>query len=245
MMEETQAYSQEPLPSFRSSATDAFKAIIETPNWVGNLLWLTIAGVASSILVGQIAAFGYGVELLRRRAGRPEMPNHDVDSDRLGDYLSQGIWPFLVALVIQFGTSMVLALPFGLRFVVGLLAMGDIVGLGAVVLAPIVIVASLLASILTVPFVLRAMICQDFVKAFDLGWAIHFVKLMVGEMILSGIIFFVLAWLLNLAGALACCVGVFVTSGWVLGATMHLGAQLYEVYLSRGGEPVPEPTLNS
>ena len=68
---------------------------------------------------------------------------------------------------------------------------------------------------------------------------------MVGEMILSGIIFFVLAWLLNLAGALACCVGVFVTSGWVLGATMHLGAQLYEVYLSRGGEPVPEPTLNS
>lgn len=91
MMDETQAYSPEPLPSFRSSATDAFKAIIETPNWVGNLLWLTIAGVASSIFVGQIAAFGYGAELLRRRAGRPDMPNHDIDSDRLGDYLSQGI----------------------------------------------------------------------------------------------------------------------------------------------------------
>ncbi len=97
------------------------------------------------------------------------MPNHDIDSDRLGDYLSQGIWPFLVVLVIQFGTSMALALPFGLLFVVGFLTMGDIVGLGAMVLALLVSVASLLASILTVPFVLRAMICQDFVKAFDLG----------------------------------------------------------------------------
>ena len=53
------------------SATRAMKSVVDSPNWPSNLLWLTIAVLLQSVVVGQIFIFGYGAELIRERAGFP------------------------------------------------------------------------------------------------------------------------------------------------------------------------------
>ena len=41
------------------------------------------------------------------------------------------------------------------------------------------------------------------------------------------------------AGMLICCIGTIFTAGFVAIAGAHLDWQLYELYLARGGEPIP------
>jgi hypothetical protein len=41
------------------------------------------------------------------------------------------------------------------------------------------------------------------------------------------------------AGLLLCCVGILPATALILVAQYHLFYQLYELYLQRGGEPIP------
>ncbi|MEM7478021.1 MAG: DUF4013 domain-containing protein [Planctomycetota bacterium] len=241
MLEETVGYEQGPMPEFKSSPMAAFQAIWDSHNRVNNLLWLTICSVATSFIIGNIAILGYGSDVLKARSGRPEHPNQDVDPERLGDYLSNGLWPFLVSFVIQFAVGALISVPFGIMVFVASLLLGDAAPVVFLLSFPLMIILSIVISIYSVPFVLRCMICQDFAQAFDLGWARTFVGLMWKEMVSSGIAFMLLAIVLNLFGVLACGIGLFVTNGITMGAAMHLLAQWYEIYLSRGGEPVLSP----
>lgn len=53
------------------SAARAIKSIFNGRNWTSNLLWLTIAALLQSVIVGPILMFGYGASLLQARAGLP------------------------------------------------------------------------------------------------------------------------------------------------------------------------------
>ncbi len=237
---------QATLPPFKSSPVQAIQAVVSSANWVGNLLWLSLAVLASSIFVGQIAIFGYGVELLERRAGRPENPSEDIDSERIGDYITKGIWPFLVHMVVQLIVSIVVMIPI---FIImgGTMAVGSAIGgeegmaLSSIASLPLIVVISVLANVLTVPFLIRAMICQDFMKSLDLGWALGFVRLMFWEVVISGLIFGILGFAVVLAGLAVFCVGYIPAVGLLMGGAMNLCAQWYEIYLSRGGVPAPWP----
>ena len=109
----------ETLPPFRSSAFDALNRVVQSPNWVANVLWLTLAGLTSGVFIGHIALLGYGADILGFRAGRPENPPHDINPDRLGDYITRGLWPFLVSFVVQTVLSMVLFAPLGMLIALG------------------------------------------------------------------------------------------------------------------------------
>ncbi len=232
------------LPTFKSSPIRAFQAVFDSPNWVGNLLWLSLAFVAQCVFIGQIGLFGYGSELLLTRAGRPENMSPDIDSNRLGDYISAGLWPFVVSLVVQFAISFVMIVPI-LIVVFGGLAMGAAIGgedgaaASFILTLPIIFMIAIFFSVLSVPFLIRAMVCQDFVKSLDLGWAIGFVKLMFWEIVVSFILFWLLALVVIVMGLALLCVGYIPAAGLAAGAMMNLLAQWYEIYLSRGGEPAP------
>lgn len=233
-------------PPFKSSPVQAIRSVISSPNWGNNVLWLSIASLTSGFFVGQIGLFGYGTDLLKARAGRPENPKPDIDSNRLGDYISMGIWPFLVQFVAQMVASFVIMIPLMIvvfLFIgVGAAAGGDAgAALAPLLMVPAMMLLTLLVNIITVPFITRAMVTQDFVKAFDFGWAMNYVKIMFSEIAISGFIFGLLAALIGLAGMAFFCVGYIPAIGIVMGAMMHLIAQWYEIYLSRGGEPAPEP----
>src|SRR5262249_61650211 len=67
-----------------------------------------------------------------------------------------------------------------------------------------------------------------------------FLRRMLKEQILS--LLFLMGWGLLLAplGYLACCVGIVVVAAFLSLAQHHLKYQMYELYLSRGGQPIPE-----
>lgn len=236
-------YHEGLLPPFRSSASKAFKAVLETPNWVANLLWLSLAAMLSSVLIGQIAIMGYGTEILERRSGRPENPGTEIDSNRLGDYINKGVWPFLVQFVVQIAASFLMSIPamvlFGIVAAVGAASEEAAAGALFLVMIPGMILLTVFVNIFTVPFVIRGMVAQDFAQAFDFGWCLNFTKMMWGEIIISSILFAILAMLVSIAGLIACFVGIIPASGLVAGAAVNLLGQWYEIYLSRGGPPVP------
>jgi len=184
--------------------------------------------------------------LIEKRAGRPGGGTSDIDSERLGDYISKGVWPFFVQLVMQFAVVIIIGIP---AIVVLLLGIGLGAGVGGdtglavalVVGYPVFLGTVFLASLCSTPFVIRSMVCQDFQQSFDFGWSLGFVKIMFGEILLSSIVFAVLSVLLIILGIACCGVGYIPALGLIMGGMMNLMAQWYEIYLSRGGMPAPSP----
>ncbi len=230
------------MASIQAFGTAAFGSVFQSPNWGINVLWLTIAALAQSVFVGQIGLFGWGAEQLSARSGRPEIPVPDIESGRLGDYISRGVWPFLVYFVVQLVGGLLMAVP-----LVGLVLLAAALGgdggppalaIGVLPLALCLVVA---LGIVSVPFLIRAMLCQDFSQSFDVAWVRQFVTIMFWDMLLGGIAFGFISAGVLMIGALMLCVGYLPAIGIVNGAGMNLCAQWYEVFLDRGGEPVPGP----
>lgn len=229
-------------PSITVSVSRAIKSIFNGPNWASNLLWLTLAAVLQSFVIGSVFMFGYGACLLKARAGLPGRDSPDIDSNQLGDYFLQGLWPFLVYLVSSMIVSVVITVP--LMILVAIImavasSLGDAGGiLVLILLIPLTLAVSIPMAILLGPITIRAMICQDFQKSFDFGWCVSFIKLTFLEVAISTILFLLMAMGIYLAGIAMFCVGIFPALGLLGGAAMHLLAQWYELFLSRGGEPV-------
>ncbi len=226
----------------------AIKSVFSGPNWSSNLLWLTLAAVLQSFVIGSVFMFGYGASLLKARAGLPGRDSPDIDSNQLGDYFMQGLWPFLVYLVSSMIVSVIITVPLMISVAV-LMAVassfGDAGGILVVILfIPLILVVSIAIPILLGPITIRAMICQDFQKSFDFGWCVSFIKLTFREVAISAVLFLVMGMGIYLAGIAMFCVGIFPALGLLSGAAMHLLAQWYELFLSRGGEPV-QPAIDS
>jgi hypothetical protein len=92
---------------------------------------------------------------------------------------------------------------------------------------------------LLTPLVLRASITQDFGQSFNFTFVKRFVTLVWKEILLSSLFQIVVSMVLVCLGALALCVGMYFALVPVYFCWMHLQKQLYRLYLSRGGEPVP------
>ena len=89
------------------------------------------------------------------------------------------------------------------------------------------------------PLVLRASITQDFGQSFSFPFVKRFVTVMWKEILLSSVFQIVAGTVLICIGALALCVGMYFALVPAYFCWMHLQKQLYRLYLSRGGEPVP------
>ena len=236
------------LPEFQSSPWRAVQSVVSTPQWPMNLLWLTIAVLLQSVFIGQIALLGYAVDLFRARSGRPENPTPDISADRFGDYIEQGIWPFVVLLVTQLALAFVLSVPLVvIAILVSVLVASlgpdgqTIASIGIALLVPLCWVLIAVVNVCTVPFLIRSIVCRDFAQSFDFAWAREFLRLMFWEMFWSGIRMLFLTIGLAVLGLLLLCVGYLPALGWISGAWIHLLAQWYERYLSLGGDPVTFP----
>jgi hypothetical protein len=121
----------------------------------------------------------------------------------------------------------------------------EVVLIAVIPMAMIMLGLGVLVTMFVVPFIIRAQITQDFASSFDIGWCIGFVKLMFGQLLIQGILFYLASMLLLVAGLLVCFVGYIPAAGWVFGASQHMLAQFYEAYLSRGGKPVEGPIIEA
>jgi hypothetical protein len=227
----------------------AYLFLFSSPKWFINLL---VGMLAPQVpVVGEMVQLGYEFDIIEAMHLHGEDRYPDFDVNRLMDYLVRGAWPYLVQLIVLVPAFLLWAL-LGGGCMVGLAmafasssngapdAAMVIIGLCIAGSCLILLLATLLLSLLILaPLILRAGLCQDFMAAFSWHFVRDFARRVWLEIILATIFFSVSATVLGTVGLLLCGVGIFPALGLIQFAQCHLLHQLYEVYLKRGGTPIP------
>jgi hypothetical protein len=225
--------------NYQASLSDFFKP----PKWMMNLLLAGLSGLIP--LIGPIIIKGWLITgFWGRDDERPEtFP--EFDFNHFGKYLERGLWPFLVTFVASLGLSMLLAI-----FIVPMVMLMTLVSAGAhdnscigafiaLFMCFFYLLAAVVIVFLLTPLTLRASMTQDFAQSFDLAFVKRFVSLMWKEIVLSSLFVVGASILISCAGLLLFCIGVWFAAVPIYFCWMHLYKQLYRLYLSRGGEPIP------
>lgn len=236
--------------NYTASVSDFFKS----PKWMMNLL---LGGVCVLIpIVGPMVVMGWLITGFWARQDENCATFPDFDFSNFGKYLERGLWPFLVVFVVSIAFSIVmvpltwvLMIP---AMLVGGLSSGDhantssCLGFIAMILMMLFFAVMIFAMMLVlVPLKIRASLTQDFAKSFDVGFVKQFLALTWKEIVLSSLFVMITGVLFVCLGMIVLCVGMYFALVLVYFSWTHLNKQLYTLYLSRGGEPVPlSPKLN-
>ena len=212
--------------------------------------WLKNAVLVSVLMLipvlNQLVIYGYSyeiTELLHRRQGGPYPL---VDYKRFAAYATRGVWPFIVALMVQTGVVPFVVVLLDGTMVGSMAAIGANQSLGmiiAAVLVPLAMVAFftliLSMAVALTPFLLRGGLSQDFAHTFHFRWTKDFLRKMWLETILVNLFVMLASLVLMPLGCLACGYGMLLVAVLFSIVGAHLNWQLYELYLARGGEPIP------
>jgi len=222
---------------------DAYRFPFSSPKWLQNVLIACVCVIVP--LPGYLVLYGYLFEVIEALHHDRERTYPDFDFNRILPYLVRGAWPFLVQLVLGLPLMIVLGVMYAVIMAIGIAAGGDGGQPPAVlvVLVPIFFVSALLLIVLTaliaMPLTLRAGLSQDFKSAFSLDFLRDFLDRVWPQLVLTWLFSIVSGLLVQMAGALVCCIGLYPAGAVVWFAQLHLWYQLYELYLERGGTPIP------
>jgi hypothetical protein len=211
----------------------AYRYIFENPRWVTNVLLFAVCCLIP--VVGGIAALGYGYDVLASLIRRRRRTYPDFEFGRFGDYLGRGIWPFLMQLLLEVPILIVLQV---LVFILVFTMPRVFFSLGPV---PNIVYALVLAALgfLLMPLCLRAGVS----RSLDLGGSFGFARDFFGRVGLQALLVYLFLMVTGSAvlflGIILCCVGMLPAFAILTLAQMQLASQLYQVYLARGGEPIP------
>ncbi|MEO7097980.1 MAG: DUF4013 domain-containing protein [Luteolibacter sp.] len=228
--------------NYTASITDFFKS----PKWGMNLLLAAICFIIPAI--GPIVLQGWHITgFWAQRDERDPAKFPAFDFQYFGKYLERGIWPFLVSLVATFAFMAAMVVLIVLPLILsGLLVTHSengthnefsiVMMVSMFVIYPI---ALLIFYLIMTPLMLRASITQDFVQSFNLGFMKSFVSLMLMELIVTTLFMIGVGIVVMILTVVTCYIGGLFSFPVFLYGWHHLQKQLYLLYLSRGGEPVP------
>lgn len=228
-----------------ASVSDFFKS----PKWMMNLL---LGGVCLLIpLVGPVVVLGWLITGFWARQDQNFETFPPFDFAHFGKYLERGLWPFLVSFVVGLLTVPVIwIVTIPTMFVTGISAghnkdLGCLGGLALMMMVVFIFLIVFVMMLVMTPLKLRAALTQDFAQAFDFGFVKRFMTLTWKEIVLSSLFVLVVSILFGCLGLIVFCVGVYFATVLTYFSWTHLYKQLYALYLSRGGEPIPvSPKLN-
>jgi hypothetical protein len=228
--------------------TDSISDFFKSPKWMMNLL---LGGVCVLIpIVGPMVVLGWLITGFWARQDENFATFPDFDFSHFGKYLERGLWPFLVAFVVSSVFSIVLV-PLIWLFMIPMMVVGGMSSgheanagtcFGAVAMIVMILMVMVLVfalMLLLVPLKIRASLTQDFAKSFDFGFVKRFLALTWKETLLSSLFVMIAGSLLICLGMFVLCVGMYFATVVVYFSWTHLHKQLYALYVSRGGEPVP------
>jgi len=119
----------------------------------------------------------------------------------------------------------------------------DAMTISMLILIPILFLGffalSIVMNIAFTPLMIRAGLTQDFRASFDFPWIKDFIRKMWYDTFLALLFLMGVAMLASLLGLLACFVGIYPATAAMSLVQGHLYLQLYQLYLARGGEPIP------
>ena len=218
-----------------------FQYVFDSPKWMGNLLAAIICILVP--VVGPIVLLGYGFVIIEALHRRKDSLYPDFDTDQLSDYLTRGLWPWIVAVIARLPLIFLAVLLYVFMFAGMIFASENGGVLVVLLLFCVFFVAILLLSMLLgfvlIPLVLRAGLMQDFREAFSWAFVKDFLARTWLEILLVQLFFLASGMALNLAGLLLCFVGAYPAAALLILADYHALHQLYELYLERGGTPIP------
>ena len=234
---------------------DSVKDFFRSPKWGMNIL---LGGVCMLIpLVGQIVLSGWNITQLwgqgdqRDPTKLPEFSfNHFVK------YLTRGLWPFLVQLVLGLVLAIVIVMVAVLCFfIIAALAaaMAEAAALAFIVLLligiPIYLILMISLNLILIPLTLKATLTQKFSTAFDLSFVKSFLSNVWKEIVVTALFMFVLGIAFTIATLIVLIptlgFGVYFLMPIMAFAWQHLVKQLYVLHLERGGIAVTQsPKLN-
>ena len=221
--------------------SEAYSFFFQNPNWGMNLLCTTVCQLIP--VVGPIVLLGYEYELIEALHRDPRRIYPDFDFNRFVNYLSRGVWPFLVSLIAVLvifpvvWVAMMLG-TFGIAAAAESEA-GILVFFVAIIMFVGVMLLSCAVSVIMVPMVLRAGLSQDFAQAFQFGFIRDYFQKMWLETLLASLFVMGTGMVLMMVGMVACFIGMYPAMTLMLLAQTHLHYQLYELYLRRGGQVIP------
>jgi hypothetical protein len=217
----------------------AFGYVINQPGGFVNLLLVMVCQFIP--ILGPIVLLGYRAEVSVALSNDPELQQHPKFTfDRFVDYLSRGIWPFLIGLILVIPMFPILIGALIAGFVIDPPGPGNPPILAFALFGSALIVTSLAATILSIPMSFHA----EMTGKFDLGGAFRFAaefwRLLFGLAIVTVFVFNILAFVVVIVGLLCCFVGIYPAISLIEMAGQHIMVQLYREYLDRGGEPLVE-----
>ncbi len=212
-------------------------------NWLANLFWACLCALLGMVLIGNFVLLGYQMEIIQRRSRGGQNSIVDFDSSKFGDYLVRGILPAVVYFVIGLAVSSVTTV---LMFVwmglfTALVGKNPQDGMALLMLLPLIGVVLLQIAVIfgvALPLAMRTGLANDISEGFKLNWALQTAKMMWPHMLLC-LLYIFLCSLLSMVGILFCFIGLFITTAWLQLVAADLAAQLYDIYLWKGGQPVP------
>lgn len=228
--------------------TDSISDFFKSPKWMMNLLLGAVCVLIP--IIGPMVLVGWLITGFWARQDENFETFPEFDFSHFGKYLERGLWPFLVAFVVSIGFSIVLV-PLAWVFMIPAILIsgassgnepnaGTCFGAVVMILMMLVFAALIFALMLVlVPLKIRASLTQDFAKSFDFGFVKRFLSLTWKEVVLSSLFVMITGPIIVCLGAIVFCVGIYFATVLVYFSWTHLHKQLYKLYLSRGGEPIP------
>lgn len=233
---------------------DAYQFIFRSPNAASNIMLLTVCQLIP--IVGPMVLYGYQFEIVDSLSRAPQADYPRFDFNRFTEYLKRGVWPFLVYLLLNLVMAPVIV-GMQLVFVFGGAALthsGESGGgedpiasvlaiLGFGLFFFVVMALSFGMMFLMTPLTIAAGLSQDLGESLRFSWFKSFIGKVWKEQLLSQLFLAVTAPLLLFLGFLLCCIGMYPAITIVMLAQAHFYFQLYQLFLARGGAPVPQKAL--
>jgi hypothetical protein len=217
----------------------AFRYVISQPGGFVQVLLMSLCQFIPA--VGPIVLKGYLAILSEVLSCDPDLSRHPkFDFNRFVEYLTRGVWPFLMQLVFTVPMA-ALMMVLWVVMVFGAMAQGPrAMPLAFLGFMAIYFVCLIAYMAVVIPMLFHA----ELSNKFDLPGAFRFMRdfwrLVGGKALVTALVFFPLSILVMIVGLLCCFVGIYVAATLVQLAAQHLMVQLYVEYLDRGGEPLFE-----
>jgi hypothetical protein len=227
--------------NYNASVSDFFKS----PQWKNNLLFGAVCVLIP--MIGMLVLGGWHVTCLWAR-GSSEDPAKapPFDFQFFVKYLERGLWPFLVSLVASLVLlPVMMVIMFSIFFLSGVFQpqQGQPPdGKFFILFSGFFIVQmflQLVYQICITPLMIRATITQDFKSAFNFSFAKDFISRMWKEIVTSMIFMFGLSICMMIVTVVTCYIGLFFAMPLMIFSWHHLQKQLYQLYLTRGGNAIP------
>ncbi len=219
--------------------TKPFTYFVNKRNGFTNLLYCSVCVLIP--ILGAIILLGYRAEMAEDLDRDPDMQDYeDFDFNRFTEYLSRGVWPFLMQLIVSLVMSAVMILVFGIGFAAAALTKQPLVGfaVGGLLMIPVILATMLLLW----PLELHTQLTARFEFGRACGFASRLLGRVWGQAAVAAVVYWLLSSVTVLIGYAALCIGVYPAVVIIGMAQQHFAVQLYRLYLDEGGEPIRGPS---